>query len=251
MTNRLAVLRSSVEHLTTLVEEADVLVPETPAFPSEWSIADTMSHIGSGAVIMTATVENVVAGRLSAPDFNQTVWDTWNAKSPSDQVADALVADAALQECLEATTEDQRRDFRFTMGPFNLDFDGFVGLRLNEQALHTWDVEYVLDPGATLSEEVAGVIIDDLGTIVRLAGKARGEVKDVTVRTTAPARDLVLVFTGDAIELRGSTHGDHVDVELPAETFIRLVYGRLVSASDTVGRDASLIESLASSFPGF
>jgi uncharacterized protein (TIGR03083 family) len=251
MTDRVTVLGSSVEHLTSLVEGTAVLVPETPAFPSEWSIADTMSHIGSGAVIMKTNAENIVKGRPSVPDFNQTVWDSWNAKAPAQQVADGLVAVAALQECLEAITEDQRRDFHFEMGPFNLDFDGFVGLRLNEQALHTWDIEYVLDPAATLSEEVASVIIDDLGPFVRLAGKALGEVKDVTIRTTSPSRDLVLAFTGDAIELRGATPGDHVDIELPAETFVRLVYGRLVTATDTAGHDGASLEDLAKSFPGF
>ena len=34
------------------------------------------------------------------------------------------------------------------MGPMSVDFDGFVGLRLNEHALHTWDVDAAVDPNA-------------------------------------------------------------------------------------------------------
>lgn len=251
MTDRLTALRSSVEHLTSLIGDVDVLVPESPAFPSEWSIADTMSHLGSGAVIMKANAEDVIARRSGAADFNQSVWDVWNAKSPSDQVTDALVAIATLQECLESLTEDQRRDFRFVMGPFDLDFDGYVGLRLNEQALHTWDIEVVLDPAATLSDEVAGAIIDDLGTIVRLAGAAHGDEKLVRVRTSAPARDLALIFSGDAIELQAARDSDEVDVRISSEAFIRMVYGRLASLPDSSADDREQIESLRTSFPGF
>ncbi len=251
MTDRLAALRSSVEHLASLIGDVDVPVPESPAFPSDWSIADTMSHLGSGAVIMKANVENVLARRAGTTDFNQSVWDVWNAKSPSDQVTDALVAITTLQEHLESLTEDQRGEFRFVMGPFDLDFDGYVGLRLNEQALHTWDIDVVLDPTATLSDEVAGVIVDDIGTIVRLAGAAHGEEKVVRVRTSAPARDLALIFSGDAIELQEARHSDEIDVRISSEAFIRLVYGRLASVPDSFADDREQIESLRTSFPGF
>ena len=33
------------------------------------------------------------------------------------------------------------------MGPLSLGFNEFVGLRLNEHAFHTWDIEVVFDDG--------------------------------------------------------------------------------------------------------
>ena len=250
MTSRLAVLRASVEHLRHVIDDVEAFDPVTAAYPTEWTIADTMSHIGSGASIMKKNLENAVAGREGDPSFNQSVWDEWNAKSPTDQVNDALVADESLLQALEALGDAERSAFHFSMGPFNLDFEGFVGLRLNEQALHTWDVEVAFDRTATLSDEVAGTIIDNLQLIIRFAGKARGEVKEMSVRTTKPTRDFMLVFADDAISLGDSAHSGSVDLELPAEAFVRLVYGRLDAQHTPAGVNELHLGNLRQSFPG-
>jgi len=251
MSDRLNVLRASVEHLRHVIDNIEAFDPDASAYPTEWSIADTMSHIGSGATIMNKNLENVVAGREGDPAFNQSVWDEWNAKAPTDQVNDALVADEMLLLALEALTDAERSAFHFSMGPFNLDFDGFVGLRLNEQALHTWDIEVAVDPTATLPDEVAGAIIDNLQLIIRFAGKAFGEVKEISVRTTRPARDFMLVYADDAISLGDSAHSGAVDLELPAEAFVRLVYGRLDPSTVPSGVSDLHLEGLRKSFPGF
>jgi uncharacterized protein (TIGR03083 family) len=251
MTDRLAVLRASVEHLRHVIDDIEAFDPDGAAYPTEWTIADTMSHIGSGATIMKQNLENAVAGREGDPGFNQSVWDEWNAKSPTDQVNDALVADEKLLLSLEALSESEKSAFHFSMGPFDLDFDGFVGLRLNEQAVHTWDVEVAVNPSATLSDEVAGAIIDNLQLIIRFAGKARGEVKEMSVRTTNPARDFMLVFADDAISMGDSAHSGDVDLELPAEAFVRLVYGRLDADNAPAGINQLHLEDLRKAFPGF
>ena len=250
MTDRLPVLRSSVQHLSSVVN-VEAFNPDASAYPTEWTIADTMSHIGSGAVILKKSLENTVAIREADGGFNQSVWDAWNAKAPTDQVADSLVANADLIESLESLSEEQRNDFHFSMGPFNLDFDGFVGMRLNEQALQTWAVDVALNPSATLSSDVAGAIIDNLSIIVGFAGKANGEVKDVTVRTTDPSRDFTLAFAGEKVNLVDATHTGAVDFELPAEAFVRLVYGRLDADNAPAGIDERQLKSLQKTFPGF
>jgi uncharacterized protein (TIGR03083 family) len=251
MTDRLIVLRSSVEHLRAVIDGVEVLVPETSAYPAEWTIADTMSHIGSGAVILKRRFEDAVAGQVADTGFNQSVWDEWNAKAPADQVKDALVADEALLVALENLPDDARETFHFVMGPFNLDFDGFVGIRLSEQALHTWDVEVAIDPTATLSSDVASAILDALGRIVGFAGKANGETKEVRVRTTDPSRDFTLVFSGESVSLLEASHAGDVDVELPAEAFVRLVYGRLDAENSPVDVSEPPLDSLTKAFPGF
>ncbi|HEY5302867.1 MAG TPA: maleylpyruvate isomerase family mycothiol-dependent enzyme [Acidimicrobiales bacterium] len=251
MTDKLPVLRTSVQHLQTVINSVEVLVPDTSAYPTEWTIADTMSHIGSGAVILKRRFEDVVAGHDADASFNQSVWDEWNAKAPADQVRDALVADEALLLALENLPDDQRATFHFVMGPFNLDFDGFVGIRLSEQALHTWDVEVAIDTTATLSSDVAGAILDGLGRIVSSAGKANGQTKEVRVRTTDPSRDLTLEFTGESVSLVDESHDGDVDLELPADAFVRLVYGRLDAENSPTNISEPPLDELTKAFPGF
>jgi uncharacterized protein (TIGR03083 family) len=250
MTDRLRILHASVEHLRFVISSVEVFVPEASAYPTEWTIADTMSHIGSGAVISMRTLDDTIAGREADPAFNQSVWDEWNAKAPSDQVNDALVADEEFLLALEALSDAQRSEFHSSMGPLDLDFNGFVGMRLGEHALHTWDIEVAIDPSATLSSEAAGAIIDNLGMIIRFAGKANGEVKELSVRTTNPSRDFMLVFADDSISLGDAAHTGAVDFELPAEAFVRLVYGRLDQENAPAGINELHLENLQKSFPG-
>src|SRR4051794_19232875 len=136
---RLDALRRSVERLQTIVGALTDNDLTGRAYPSEWTIAEVLSHLGSGAVISRRRLDDLLAGSDTPEDFAQGVWDGWNAKTPAAQRSDGLAADTALLEGLEAVTPAQRDQFAFSMGPIHVDFDGFVGLRLNEHAVHTWD----------------------------------------------------------------------------------------------------------------
>lgn len=227
MSEQLQALHDSVRHLAGVVGELEPGQIEHSAYPSEWSVADVLSHLGSGAVIMRRSLEDVLAGREPDPGFNQTVWDEWNAKAPAAQAADVLDADAALLAALEAVDDDAKARFSFTMGPMTLDFDSFVSLRLNEHVLHTWDVEVALRPETTLAPEAAAAMIDRLEMIARFSGKPAGDERSVTVHTTSPERDLEVVLVPGAVELRPLEAGGAADLDLPAEAFVRLIYGRL------------------------
>jgi uncharacterized protein (TIGR03083 family) len=251
MPERLQGLRTSVEHLHSVADRIDSANYGSPAHPSEWSIADTFSHIGSGAVIMKRRFEDSVARREPDPAFNPSVWDEWNAKAPAAQVADSLVADAALLECLEGATAEERAAVHFAMGPMTFDFDGLVGLRLGEHVLHTWDIEVTLDPTATLPNDAANLILDNIHMIVGFAGKPSGEEKTLTVRTLDPVRDFSLVFGTDSVSLVDAAHEGAVDLELPAETFVRLIYGRLDADHTPSEVDEVEIDALRKAFPGF
>ena len=65
------------------------------SYCDDWSIAQVLSHLGSGAVISRRGLQDVRAGTATPEDFNQSVWDEWNAKTPRAQADDALVADEA------------------------------------------------------------------------------------------------------------------------------------------------------------
>ena len=136
MSNSLDALHSSVSRLRSVVEELDDSQLTAQAYPVEWSIAQVLSHLGSRAVIMKQSVNDVVALNKTPPDFNSLVWDVWNSKSPKEQADDVLVADQALMVTLDGLTNEQRASFRSAIGHISLDFDGVVRMRLSEQSLH-------------------------------------------------------------------------------------------------------------------
>jgi len=251
MSDRLKVLRASVKHLEDVASRIDPADYASPAFPSEWTIADIFSHLGSGAVIGERRFEDSITGRESDPAFNTSVWDEWNAKDPLAKVQDCLTSDTAFLSCLEAASEEQRRNFHFMMGPFAFDFDGLVGLRLSEHALHTWDVEVALYPDATVPNDTANAILDGIQFIVSRTGKPTGEAKGVTVRTIDPVRDFTLVLDVDSVDLVETRHEGAVDLEVPAEVLVRLIYGRLDTEHTPVSVTGDVVNSLRLVFPGF
>lgn len=251
MVNRLQVLGDSVRHLEEVASRVDPTKYTSPAFPSDWTIADTFSHLGSGAVIGERRFEDSILDRESDPTFNASVWDEWNAKDPLDQVKDSLTSDAAFQSSLDAATDEQRRNFHFMMGPFAFDFDGLVGLRLGEHVLHTWDIEVAIDPLATLPNVAANAILDGVQFIVARIGKPTGEAREVTLRTVDPVRDFTLVLDVDAVDLVESPHEGSVDLQLPAESLVRVIYGRLDEKHSPASVTGDVVNFLRLVFTGF
>jgi uncharacterized protein (TIGR03083 family) len=235
MSQPLTALRQSVALLHQIAEDLPPDKVRAQAYPTEWTIADTFSHIGSGAVILRHRFEDALAGTESDPDFNQSVWDEWNAKEPD-----------------ERTDNEQRAAFHLAFGPIDLDFDGYVGLRLGEHALHAWDVVVVLDPSATLLPSSVDILIDALGRVAGFSGKPTGNEQTVHVSTSAPSRGFTLAIGTDSLELTPSDLVAAPDLELPSEAFIRLVYGRLDPAhTSAVSGSPNLLDELRTAFPGF
>jgi uncharacterized protein (TIGR03083 family) len=252
MDSPVGALRASVERLHTLTSGLDDAQVASPSYCDEWSIAQVLSHLGSGAVILQRSLEDVRAGTTTPDDFNPSVWDQWNAKSPRVQADDALVADQAVTEAIEAVDESERARLVFHLGPMTLSFDDLVGMRLNEHAFHTWDIAAALDKGARLSDDEAALVVDNLGRIVAFSGRPDGQERTIAIHTTEPERDFALRFSADGVELRTGEPGQQPDLELPAEAFARLVYGRLDAAhTPAFTGDAALLDSLRTVFPGF
>jgi len=164
-------------------------------------------------------------------------------------VADGLAADRALLDRLDALPAAARPGFRFAMGPMEFDFDGFVGLRLNEHTLHTWDVAVALDPRATLLPEAVPFVLDGVGLIAGFTGRP-SDADPVHVRTTEPHRDMTLVLGPDTVAIAPGTDGDAPDLELPAEAFIRLLYGRLDPDHTPEVSNPDAVARLRAVFPG-
>jgi uncharacterized protein (TIGR03083 family) len=243
-------LGSSVARLRDIasrISEADLT---GRAYPAEWSIADVLSHIGSGAVIMQRRLEDSLASRQTPDAFAPGVWDTWNAKTSTAQRDDGLVADAALLSRIEATTPEERSAFVMSMGPMTLGFTAFVAMRLNEHAFHTWDIEVTGDPTAIIPQPVAALIIDNLELVGRYTAKPTGDTTTITVATMEPQRGFTIDLNPDSVTFAPSSAPAGPDLELPAEAFARLVYGRLDPGHTPPGQDGPALDLLRRVFPG-
>jgi len=251
MDSPLPALRGSVGRLHQLCRGLDDAQLEAQSYCRDWSIADVLSHLGSAAVILRRRIGDTLAGVETPDDFAPAVWAEWDVKSARAKADDALVADESVLEALEAVTPADRARLSFPMGPLSLGFDEYAALRLNEHALHTWDIEVVFDDDAHLPHDAAAVVVDNLGLIARFTGRPIGEVRDVGVRTTDPAREFAVRLSADAVELGAGESGGEPDLVLPAEAFCRLVYGRLdADHTPAFTGDEPVLDTLRAVFPG-
>ena len=251
MGDELKTLRASAARLRAIVEGLEPKQLEEPGYPSEWTVADVLSHLGSGAVLSRGRVDDVLGGRETDAGFAPSVWDEWNAKSPEAKAADALVADRALLERLDLLTDEEKQGFRTSFGPMDVDFDGFVRARLNEHAVHTWDVDVAFDPEATIAPDATAVVVDNIERPAGWSGKPTGIERTVHVRTTTPVRHFTISIDPAAVSMEAAD-GAEPDLVLPAEALIRLVYGRLDAGhTPPVTGDESLLAELRQTFRGF
>lgn len=250
----LAALRNS---RARLVETVTPLTPDQlreQSYDPEWSIAQLLSHIGTGSVFFKLIVEAGV-NREPAPgtDLMRPVRDLWNAKSPQEQAHDGLEADGALLAAFEALDAQQRADWQLDLFGENRDFRGLVRMRLPEHAVHTWDAVVALDPKALLAPDAVALIIDTLEPLVARTGKPLDPPIVIGVETDDPARNFVLSVDtkGATLEpLDARSEADRL-LALPAEAFVRLVYGRLDPDHTPPGVDDSIVEILRRVFVGF
>jgi uncharacterized protein (TIGR03083 family) len=251
MENPLGPLRASVARLHDLVEGLDVAELEEPSYDTDWTIAAVLSHLGSGAVLMQRRLEDARTGAQTPDDVTTAVWDEWNAKAPRAQADDSLVEDDRLLGLLDALPDDDRARLSLSFGPVTVGFDETVAMRLNEHAFHTWDIEVMFDGDARIPADAVAVIVDNLGFIARFTATPTGDEREVRVRTSEPVRHFTVRLTPEQAELLAGDAGVTPDVELPAESFCRLVYGRLDPGhSPVVSANGEVLDLLRRVFPG-
>jgi uncharacterized protein (TIGR03083 family) len=253
-------LAATVASHVRLVADVEALSPEEisgAAYPSEWSIAQVLAHLGSGAEIFGLFLQAGLGGEPApgAADF-EPIWERWNAKPPARQAADALVADAAFLDQVEGLDEEMRRHTHLSLFGADQTVADLLRYRLAEHAVHTWDVEVPGDPTATLAPGATALLIDAVGQMVGRVGRPSAPPFRVLVSTSEPDRRFLLVVA-DTVDLRpgegdGNGDPDAARLDLPAEAFIRLVYGRLdpQHTPATIEGDADL-DALRRTFPGF
>ena len=246
-------IRASHDRLAGIVAGLDGDALRAQSYDTEWSVADVLSHLGSGAEIFSLYVDaGVTGGDPPAPDDFKPIWEAWNARSPEEQAARSVAANEALVTRIESLTPQQREGFHVVMfGRMPVDLAGVLGLRLSEHAVHAWDVAVTLDPAAKVAPDAVDLLVDRLPMLAGFLGKQAPAPVAVAVTTTAgPQRAFTLDTGGVTLAPAGEDDATAAALALPAEALLRLVYGRLDDEQDVQASGVTLTE-LKSVFPGF
>jgi uncharacterized protein (TIGR03083 family) len=250
-----AAVSHSHQRLAEIVEPMTVEELSGPSYADEWSVAQVLSHLGSGAEIFTMFLEAGLKGQPApgVPEF-QPVWDRWNAKTPEDQGADALVADRNLLDQIEGMDNGERQKWELSMFGGDQRLVDLLRLRLGEHALHTWDVAVMRDPSASVAPDAVELLIDTLGSLVARSGGASEPPIRLAVSTVDPDRLFWLTADSEGATLSPGDEtpsGDRA-LRLPAEAFLRLLYGRLDSQhTPQVEDEDGVLDAVRALFPGF
>lgn len=248
-------LRNSHDSLAALVDSLSVEQLDQPSAATEWSIAQVCSHLGSQAEIFNLFLDAGLSGQPApGADAFSPIWDRWNAKSAQAQGTDVVGFDNVVVGRFESLADSPPAHWRLSLFGGDRDLAALARMRLGEHALHLWDIAVSLDPTARVAPDAVDLLIDTLGEVVGRVGKPGGQRCRVAVATTDPERNFTL-DVGETVELRaGEIAGDPNGMRLPAECFLRLVYGRLSDVDVplvSLRGDALSIIDLRAVFPGF
>jgi uncharacterized protein (TIGR03083 family) len=225
---------------------------------AEWTVAQVLSHLGSGAEITLAGLQAALGEREAHGEgFNESVWDRWNAMSPADQRAGFVEHNAALVSAFEALDEHQRQALELPIGfmPNPLSVASFAGLRLSEVAQHDWDVRVARDPAAGLLPESADVLAEqfshELGFLLGFIGKADRIAGPVLLTLGESGYGLSIA---DSVAFVSTIEQPTANLTGPFEAAIRLLAGRLrapYTPSDVTVTGNVTLDDLRAVFPGF
>ena len=258
----LAALRRSHDRLDAALSPLSDEQVSGRSYDTEWTIAQVASHLGSGAEIFGMFIEAGLK-QQPAPGANEfgPVWAAWDEKAPPQQASDALLTDSEFLAQLAGLTPEDQAGWRLDMFGEVRTLPDLLRMRLAEHAVHTWDIAVMHHPAETVAADVIPLIVDNLPGLADRAGKGAPEPVTVLVTTTGPGRRYLLELTPGKARLTESAAGTEAAVgteagatlELPAEAFVRLVYGRLDPdhTPDSVRAEGVGLGSLRSAFPGF
>ncbi len=249
----IAALRSGHDDLSAYAAGLTEKELAGPSGAAEWEVAQVLSHLGSGAEIARAALDR--AGAKAPDGFNHSVWDRWNAMRPVGQRDRFLASNLRLVEAYEGLDEEARATRRIDLGfmPAPVSVAEAARMRLNEFALHAWDVRAAALPETTLAAEAVPMLLESLPPLLGWIARPDGTKAVLAVEVSDPDVSYGLTL-GDAVSLGDRPDNPDGVLRLPAESWLRLLSGRLgpqwtpasVSIDGPVGLD-----KLRQIFPGY
>lgn len=249
-------LRGSHDRIEALLGTLDPDQLSGPSYCKDWTIAQVLSHLGSGAEIFSLMLKASLEEKdPPGPAEFPAIWDSWNSKTPETQAADFLGADEALIEQIEGLDDDRIEAFHLALFGMDLDAGTFFGMRESEHALHSWDVAVAVDPAARLSQDAVDLLVDAIAMRVERTAKPVEKPLELLIETTGPKRSFLL-SVGEKATMQADPpepDGDVARLEIPSEALIRLFAGRLDPDHTPEGISAVgvTLEELRVAFPGF
>jgi uncharacterized protein (TIGR03083 family) len=253
----LAALRGCHDELAARVRGLDETDLTSQSYCTDWSVAQVLSHLGSGAEIALAQLQAARAGTTPlGPDDFRVVWARWDARPPRRQAAAFAQAVPRLHDAVAALDQAERRELRPYVHAGPVDLPLFLALRLVEQALHAWDVHVAFDPARAVDAEAVELLVELLplgASLVDAEVLSALPPARLAVATSDPAQRFILdlgvqarLYPAQGREVSGS-------LRLPAEALVRLVTGRLDPAhtpADTHAEGQPSLDELRRLYPG-
>ena len=227
-----------------------------PSGAAQWSVAQVLSHLGSGAEISLATLQAAREGEPHSADGNQAIWDQWNAMTPRQQADGFLDAGKALLAEYDDLGPAERESLRVPLAylPQPAGLDIFAGLRLNEAVLHGWDVAAAHDPAAQLDRASAGVMVElqrgPIGFLPGFTGKA-AEVDGHVLLAVVTEEQSFGIDIGERVQLVDPPDKADGELRISLVTVPRLLSGRLRDIDDLEIEGPLSRADLLRVFPGY
>ncbi|MCU1590795.1 MAG: hypothetical protein JWP11_2051 [Frankiales bacterium] len=224
---------------------------------TEWTVAQVLSHLGSGNEIHFDTLRLAREGKERPGDANQPVWDRWNAMSPREQADGFLQHGRALVDALAGMDAAERSSLRVPLSflPEPATLELYMGLRLNEDALHGWDVAVAYDDKAEIASDTAGVVLEQyrgpIAFLLGYTGKTEvlaGRTAELLVRAPEVTAGLALAEKVAVTDPPANPDGE---LRLPLGAFLRLMGGRLREIPADAVTGSVTADELRQVFPGY
>ncbi|MGW3967066.1 maleylpyruvate isomerase family mycothiol-dependent enzyme [Amycolatopsis sp. NPDC005003] len=246
-------LRSEHDTLAGLVRGLSDDQLAAPSGAGEWTVAQVLSHLGSGAEIGRAPIARAT-GETVAAEENRTIWARWDGSAPRAQAEGFLEHNGRWLETVEALTPEQRSSLTVDLGflPEPVPLVTALGMRLSEVANHSWDVRVAFDSAAGVDAGSAEVLLDlltgPIGFMLGFLAKP-AELAD-PVSVAVPGAGLVI---DDAVTVVDHLEAPSATFTGPKEAFVRLLSGRLKAPydKDVTVEGSVTLDDLRRVFPGF
>ncbi len=252
----IAAIRTNHDQLVKLVAGASAEDLKRTSGATEWTVADVLSHLGSGSELWQIKLDAGIRG-VPVPEVdNHKVWDRWNSLPPEEQASAFVEHHGAIVTTLESLDASQRETVEVDLGflPAPVPLGTFVGMRLNEVANHAWDARVGLDPEAGIEASSAELVLRSLAADLSFLLGFSARVDEIDPATVLAAHGFGLRFDGGASVEVGTPADATATFDGPLEAVVRLLSGRLRPDVTPVDVDVTgnvSLDDLRKVFPGY
>jgi uncharacterized protein (TIGR03083 family) len=249
-----------------LVAYLEALPPEgwtEQSAASEWKVYQAVSHIGSQPAIIGGMVKSGLRGEPEmTQDDRLAIWGRFDAMSPEEVFPAFKANNEAFIAMVDSLTDDELGSSMPWLGGSTAPVATVLAGRLNEQALHVWDIVWARDKSVTLTAAAVPDLLDlnltpgRLGSMVKPDAAPQLVGKTIQFLLSDPRVAVALKIGEKGAEASfGKVDNADLTAELSCEGMVRLIWGRFDVAGGLADgslklSDPSLAAALQALVPG-